>query len=195
MTLNYKDFTLLNAPKEYSITEKEMILVTEPGSDFWQRTYYGFRNDNAHGILTNITEQYYTFTVRAEFEYKTQYDQCGVLIYQDSENWFKSSIEYENESYQRLGSVVTNQGYSDWATVDIGCETNNMFYRLSRRESDFLIESSYDGVTFKQMRIFHMVRGTDSIIKMGVYACSPGNSSFKARFSQIELSECLWKLH
>nr|WP_276307057.1 hypothetical protein [Brachyspira sp. G79] len=29
----------------------------------------------------------------------------------DSENWFKASIEYENKDYQRLGSVVTNNGY------------------------------------------------------------------------------------
>ena len=32
---------------------------------------------------------------------------------------FQTIIEYENEQYQRLGSVVTNRGYSDWATTDI----------------------------------------------------------------------------
>ncbi|WP_245662995.1 DUF1349 domain-containing protein [Endozoicomonas arenosclerae] len=41
------------------------------------------------------------------------------FIYLDSENWFKASIEYENQDYSRLGSVVTNFGYSDWATTDI----------------------------------------------------------------------------
>ena len=35
-------------------------------------------------------------------------------MYLDSDNWFKTSIEYENEEYQRLGSVVTINGYSDW---------------------------------------------------------------------------------
>ena len=28
-------------------------------------------------------------------------------MYLDSENWLKASIEYENERFQRLGSVVT----------------------------------------------------------------------------------------
>ena len=37
-------------------------------------------------------------------------------MYMDSDNWFKASIEYENESIQRLGSVVTNNDYSDKAT-------------------------------------------------------------------------------
>jgi len=26
-------------------------------------------------------------------------------------------MEYENEKIQRLGSVVTNNGYSDWACI------------------------------------------------------------------------------
>ena len=50
---------------------------------------------------------------------KVLFDQCGVVMYLDSENWLKASIEYENERFQRLGSVVTNLGYSDWATTDI----------------------------------------------------------------------------
>lgn len=44
-------------------------------------------------------------------------------MYLDSENWLKASIEYENQSFQHLGSnlgsVVTNNGYSDWATTEI----------------------------------------------------------------------------
>ncbi len=35
-------------------------------------------------------------------------------------------IEYENEQYQRLGSVVTNRGYSDWATTDIDASVKSM---------------------------------------------------------------------
>lgn len=35
----------------------------------------------------------------------------------DSDNWLKVSVEYENEEFQHLGSVATNNGYSDWATT------------------------------------------------------------------------------
>ena len=84
-------------------------------------------------------------------------------MYLDSENWLKASIEYENEEYQRLGSVATNHGYSDWATTDIPASVKSMWYRFSRRESDYCIECSEDGVHFKQMRICHMWEGAGEI--------------------------------
>jgi len=101
--------------------------------------------------------------------------------YQNSDNWFKASIEFENEEYQRFGSVVTNHGYSDWATTDISVDIKTMFYRLSRRESDFCIENSLDGLVYKQMRIFHLFEG-EGEIQFGVYACSPEISFFEAVF-------------
>lgn len=55
-----------------------------------------------------------------------RFDQCGVVMYLDSENWLKGSIEYENEQYQHLGSVGTNHGYSDWATTSIDASVKSM---------------------------------------------------------------------
>ena len=95
--------------------------------------------------------------VKTDFkESHHRFDQCGVVMYLDSENWLKGSIEYENDNFQHLGSVVTNNGYSDWATTEIDAEIKSMWYRLSRREDDYCIECSEDGIRFKQMRICHM---------------------------------------
>ncbi|WP_217562562.1 DUF1349 domain-containing protein [Paenibacillus sp. GbtcB18] len=184
----------LNEPTNYSIRENEVVIQTEPGTDFWQRTYYGFRNDNAPALLFKIHEPYFSFVVRTEFDTKNRFDQCGVAIYQNSDNWFKASIEYENEQYQRLGSVVTNNGFSDWATTDIDASIKIMFYRISRRNHDFCIENSYDGVEYNQMRIFHLFEGGGEI-QLGMYACSPENSSFTSTFSGMEITECMWKSH
>jgi len=184
----------LNEPASYSIREDEVVINTDPGTDFWQRTYYGFRNDNAPALLFKINEAYFSFAVKTEFDSKHLFDQCGVVIYQNSDNWFKASIEYENEEYQRLGSVVTNHGFSDWATTDIDSGIKSMYYRISRRESDFCIENSDDGIEYKQMRIFHLFEGGGEI-QLGIYACSPGNSSFQSVFSQMKLTECKWKAH
>ncbi|ANS74447.1 hypothetical protein AWM70_07510 [Paenibacillus yonginensis] len=184
----------LHEPKNYEIKEDQITIYTEPGTDFWQRTYYGFRNDNAPALLFKMDEPYFSFEVKTEFDSQHRFDQCGVIIYQNSDNWSKASIEYENDEYQRLGSVVTNHGYSDWATTDIEASVKRMYYRLSRRESDFLIEHSYDGVAYKQMRIFHLFEGAGEI-QLGIYACSPEESSFKAVFSEIWLTECKWKAH
>ncbi|MNI78530.1 hypothetical protein D3C73_1349140 [compost metagenome] len=69
-----------------------------------------------------------------------------------------------------------------------------MYYRLSRRDSDFCIENSYDGVNYNQMRIAHLFQGEEEI-QIGIYACSPENSSFEAVFSEIAFMDCQWKAH
>ena len=181
-------------PEKYSIGEDRITITTMPGTDLWQRTYYGFRNDNAPVLQMSTEEKYFSFAVKTEFSSKRRFDQCGIVMYLDSENWLKASIEYENEKYQRLGSVVTNHGYSDWATTDISADVKSMWYRLSRRESDYCIECSEDGIHFKQMRICHMWEGAGEI-RFGVYACSPEESSFEAVFSGMEITECKWQAH
>ena len=181
-------------PRDFTITPEEIRITTEPGTDLWQRTYYGFQNDNAPVLQLETDETRFSFTVRTDFDSKHRFDQCGVAVYLDSENWLKASIEYENAQYQRLGSVVTNLGYSDWATSDIPASVRSMWYRLSRREADYCIECSADGVHFQQMRICHLHAGAGTI-RFGVYACSPENSSFEAVFSQMELGPCLWRDH
>lgn len=181
-------------PKSYQISEQEITIETLPHTDLWQRTYYHFRNDNAPVLQMTTEEQYFSFVIKTTFDSHHRFDQCGVVVYLDSDNWIKGSIEYENEAFQHLGSVVTNQGYSDWATVEIPAETNSMWYRLSRRGQDFRIENSTDGVTFKQMRIAHLAKATDEI-SFGIYACSPEDSSFKATFTDFELMDCQWQAH
>lgn len=160
----------------------------------WQRTYYHFQNDNAPVLQTTTAEKFFSFVVKTEFDSSHRFDQCGVVVYLDSENWLKASIEYENELIQHLGSVVTNSGYSDWATTEIDADIKSMWYRLSRRNNDFCIENSSDGKIFKQMRICHMHQATDKI-NFGIYACSPEASSFTATFSRMEILDCQWKAH
>ncbi len=181
-------------PADYSITADGIEIVTSPHTDLWQRTYYHFRNDNAPVLQTETDEKFFSFTVKTEFESKHRFDQCGIVMYLDSDNWLKGSIEYENEEFQHLGSVVTNNGYSDWATTEISADIKAMWYRFSRREDDYCIECSEDGVRFKQMRVCHMWNGAGTI-KFGIYACSPEDSSFKATFTNMELTECRWLAH
>ena len=115
----------LYPPKTFELGDDLVKIVTDPGTDFWQRSYYGFRNDNAPALLLE-SDANFTFTARASFSYKNLFDQCGLIIYLDSENWFKASVEYENSDFSRLGSVVTNLGYSDWATTDVqGLDLNS----------------------------------------------------------------------
>lgn len=182
-------------PKSYKINQDTIEIVTKPHTDLWQKTYYHFQNDNAPVLQMETEEKYFSFVVKTDFkESHHRFDQCGIVMYLNSENWLKGSIEYENEKFQHLGSVVTNHGYSDWATTAIDASIKTMWYRLSRREDDYCIECSNDGKEFSQMRVCHLHEGKGKI-KFGIYACSPEDSSFKAVFSNMQLLDCQWKAH
>lgn len=194
-TVNINDFYWIRQPKDWSLAEDKITITTQPHTDLWQKTYYHFVNDNAPLLLMETEEEYFSFTVKTEFsDSHTRFDQCGIVLYQDAENWIKGSIEYENEDFQHLGSVVTNHGYSDWATTEIDSAAKTMWYRLSRRGSDYCIENSVDGVSFHQMRICHLHEGSGKVA-FGLYACSPEASSFTAVFSRMTLSDCQWWAH
>lgn len=193
--LDINSFRWTRQPESCTIKNDTIEVVTAPGTDLWQRTYYHFQNDNAPVFQMETEEKFFSFVVKTDFtESHHRFDQCGIVMYLDSENWLKASVEYENEEFQHLGSVVTNNGYSDWATTAIDADVKTMWYRLSRREDDYCIECSQDGEHFTQMRICHMYKGGGKI-QFGIYACSPEESSFKAVFTGMKLTECAWKAH
>lgn len=182
-----------NSPN-INIINNTVEFITKPNSDLWQNTYYNFQHDNAPFVQTKICEKYFSFTFKVGYSSKKRFDQAGIILYLDSKNWLKASVEYENKNISRLGSVVTNNGFSDWATVDISSDIKEMHYRLNRRKNDFCIENSLNGIDFKQMRICHLNKA-NAEINIGIYACSPENSSFKAIFSDMVISDCIWMEH
>lgn len=193
--MNLNCFQWTREPERFLIDNDKIEIITKPYTDLWQRTYYHFRNDSAPVLQTVTDDPYFSFVTKTDFAGSChRFDQCGIVLYLDSENWLKASVEYENEKFQHLGSVVTNNGYSDWATTEIAPSVKSMWYRLSRREDDYRIEYSTDGQLFHQMRICHLLKGSGKIF-FGIYACSPENSSFKAVFSNFALLPCQWKAH
>ncbi|MBQ9308313.1 MAG: DUF1349 domain-containing protein [Clostridia bacterium] len=195
MELNLDRMEWTRKPAAFEIGKDRVEITTEPHTDLWQRTYYHFRNDNAPALQISTEEKYFSFVVKTDFSGSHhRFDQCGIVMYLDSENWLKASVEYENAVFQHLGSVVTNHGYSDWATTEIPADEKVMWYRLSRREDDYCIECSRDGEHFAQMRVCHMHEGAGEV-RFGIYACSPEDSSFTAVFTDMRLLPCAWKAH
>ena len=125
-------------PGGFEVKGDTILITTAPHTDLWQRTYYHFQNDNAPVLQMKTREKFFSFVVKTDFTQSHQrFDQCGIVMYLDSENWLKGSVEYENDEFQHLGSVATNKGYSDWATTAIPADVKTMWYRFSRREDDY----------------------------------------------------------
>ncbi len=178
-----------NPPHDWKLDES-IAVSSSPNTDYWQRTHYGFRRDDGHFLATHINFDF-NITVRTRFEPHEQYDQCGLMVRIDPENWIKTSIEYETPEVSRLGSVVTNLGYSDWATTDIASSIKEMWYRIQSKGPDFLIEHSQDGKSWQQLRIAHLHSNFD-ILRVGIYACSPKESSFISRFDHLTITDSNW---
>ena len=82
-------------PQRFSIEPERITITTEPHTDLWQRTYYHFRNDNAPALQMETEEKFFSFIVKTEFaESHHRFDQCGIVMYLDAENWQKASVEY-----------------------------------------------------------------------------------------------------
>jgi regulation of enolase protein 1 (concanavalin A-like superfamily) len=183
-------FHWFNEPSHYRLGDG-LEIFTDEKTDFWQRTHYGFQRDDGHCLLIGQSGDF-SLTAHVEFQPHQMYDQCGLMVRIDSQNWIKVSTEYESEGVSRLGSVVTNLGYSDWATQDIPSIHRAMWYRISKRGNDFLLENSYDGQTWQQMRITHLHKEAEKY-DIGVYACSPIGKDFQCCFKSLEISDNQWR--
>ncbi len=173
-------------PLPVVIQDGTVQITTVPKIDLWQKTFGGFAADNAPAFQVPTSEPCFTFTVKASFTGSGMYDQCGLIVYQDADTWLKASMECGGE-VKYLGSVATNHGFSDWATTEVSADITTMWYRLTRKKSDFLIECSSDGKYYHLMRMLHMWN-CDSTINVGIYACSPQDSSFTATFSDFDFT-------
>lgn len=168
--------TWLNPPPEWGWSGDTLWVRTAGETDLWQRTHYGFRRDNAHALAAQVDADF-RLAARFHFEPTAQYDQCGLVVRADADCWFKCSVEFENERSSRLGSVVTNHGWSDWATQDIPASVNRMSFEVVARDGDLLVRASPDGRAFEQMRIAHLVAGKPWFA--GIYGCSPTGTGFR----------------
>ena len=74
MKLNINDFKWTRSPKDFQINEEGIIIITNPHTDLWQKTYYHFINDNAPVFQIESEEKYFSFVVKTTFESKRRFD-------------------------------------------------------------------------------------------------------------------------
>ena len=68
------DLKWIREPKQYDIKENKIKIVTEPNTDLWQRTYYGFQNDTAPVLQMTTKQEYFSFFLKTEFKSKKRFD-------------------------------------------------------------------------------------------------------------------------
>lgn len=176
-------------PARWTVRAAEHCLSLEPeaGTDFWQKTHYGFEADNGHFLHTDVAGDFVVDT-HVRFRPVHEYDQAGLMVRLSPACWLKTSVEYEPHGVSRLGAVVTNHAYSDWSTQAFPASTHDVWLRVRREGQDYIVDASRDGRDWEQIRMAHLHedRGGASVAA-GLYACSPKGAGFVAEFSHLTI--------
>ncbi len=179
------DLSWHHEPSKWQLKNNQLQLFTDAETDFWQKTHYGFQADNGHFLYTEITGDFILET-EVECDFKHQYDQAGLMVRVSDQCWLKTSVEFESNEPNKLGVVVTNKGFSDWSTQDVEDSFIHFKLRIIRKGSDYKVEyCNTKSENWIQLRMFHLF--DEPKVKVGIYACSPKQNLFSARFNYLKI--------
>lgn len=182
-----QDFEWYNEPENVVFRDDDILITAIPQTDFWQSKHKGYGRDNGHFFFSRQDEDF-SFAAKWSFSELKPYNQCGIMLRIDENNWIKAAVMYDNPELPMIGSSVTQNGYSDWAAQDIPQETKEIWFKIKRKQDDYQIYSSLDGENYKQIRLVHMQKEIPEV-KIGAYLCTPSNKEFSATLSQISIKK------
>lgn len=189
----------LNEPARWRRAGSDLLLTTDPDTDFWRQTHYGFTRDSGHHFGMRVPGEF-TCEVAVTGEYRDQYDQAGLMIRLDAERWVKCGIELVDGACT-LSTVVTH-AVSDWSTTPLpGFAAGDGLRLRVRRHGDALtVEYSAGGgepggqgtggsggqsaeatsESWTTSRMAYLPPGLP--VSVGPMAASPQGSGFDVRF-------------
>ena len=179
-----QNFQWLNDPVDVFFDDKGMNVLAKEKTDFWQSLHRNFARDNGHFFYTYKTGDF-SMTVKWSFKSLSHFQQCGIMVRVDERNWLKASLMHEDAGAPKLGTSLTQKGYSDWASQNLAGEIGEIWYRIARKNGDYVVSFSIDGENFSQIRLAHLMRDMPEV-KVGAYICSPNVSGFEAVLEMIE---------
>jgi regulation of enolase protein 1 (concanavalin A-like superfamily) len=176
-------------PSKWSLDNGNLSLYPDAKTDYWQRTHFGFQNDNGHFLYIEVDGDF-ALTTKARFYPQHQYDQAGLMVRISSDFWLKTSIEFEPDESNRLGAVVTRYGYSDWSTQDISKNVREYYLRIRREMDDYIVDyRQSESDSWSQIRMAHLENEGGPVVQCGIYACSPIEAGFRAQFEFLKFEK------
>lgn len=172
----------LNEPGRWEGREDRLDVRTDPDTDFWQRTHYGFRRDSGHFFYREMTRDF-TASVQVEGRYRDQYDQAGLMLRASDQVWLKAGIEYVDGAQQ--ASVVVTRSYSDWSVSPLAPAAERFWVRVTRQGGNISVEGSTDGETYALLRIAWLI--DDAPLQVGAMCASPEGSGFDVTFHELRV--------
>lgn len=169
-----------NEPANWQINGGTLIMDVTPNSDYWRISHYGFTVDDAPFYYAEYGGEFEA-KVKISGDYKVRFDQAGMMIRLDHENYIKTGIEFVDGKYN-LSTVVTHKT-SDWSVIALDCPVDYICIKAVRRLDAVEIFYSFDDKEYQMMRNAWVE--ANHPVKIGMFAACPDGNGFKARFENF----------
>jgi len=174
--------TWLNEPASAKIAGEQIVVRSRAKTDFWQKTFDGYVADSGHFDHLSVTGDF-TFTGCINGKYATQYDQAGLMVRIDGENWMRCGTEFIDG--KRFASVVFTRTYSDGSTLPDLSETEPIWWRVIRKADSIETLCSLKGDTFTSVRMGYFPPNRP--VEVGIMCAAPSGTGFDATFKDLKL--------
>ncbi len=178
-----RQLTWICAPKLYILSSDKIVIETEPFTDLRPN------GKSAEAVeLSLVPKGSFCFSARVDFDFHRPFDQCGLILYEEEKRKMIIGTEGHDDETVRLRCIVYHGGRGDHSSREIGTAVSKMYYRIWYRGGAVRVQYSFAGQRWSDFREFQL-KDPDSSLKIGIYACSPGNSYFDCTFSAMTLEE------
>ena len=165
-------------PAAQSEAGTDLLVTAVEGSDAWRHTSYGFVHDTEHGLLGQL-EQGSAIEVEFTAAFEEQFDQAGILIRADDENWIKAGVEFADGQPQ-VGAVVT-RGRSDWSVAAVpSWNGERVTIRASWVDDAINLRARAGDEEFRLVRVIPWELPSQA----GPMVCAPSRAGLAVRFHE-----------
>lgn len=179
---NLEKMQWINEPSSWEIKNDNLTMQVTPQSDYWRITHYGFTVDDGPFYYTTQGGEF-EVAVKITGNYKTRFDQMGLMLRIDEEHWIKSGIEYVDGQYN-FSTVVTD-GHSSWSVVKLNGKVESLWIKAIRRKDAVEIFYSLDGENYTMSNLAYLPEKKP--VMVGMMAASPDGDGFKALFEEFSV--------
>ncbi|MBE6212599.1 MAG: DUF1349 domain-containing protein [Rikenellaceae bacterium] len=172
-----------NEPESWSIKNNQLSMQVTPQSDYWRISHYGFTVDDAPFLYTTRGGEF-EVKVKIAGDYKMRFDQAGLMLRTDKENYIKAGIEFVDGKYN-ISCVVTHHT-SDWSVITLDKSVDFIWIKAVRRLDAVEIFYSFDDKNYVMMRNCHLADNTP--VMVGMMAACPDGKGFEARFEGFKIT-------
>lgn len=172
-----------NEPAKWSVNGNTLSMDVTPKSDYWRISHYGFTVDDAPFYYAEYGGEFEA-KVKIAGDYKVRFDQAGLMIRLDHENYIKTGIEFVDGKYN-LSSVVTHTT-SDWSVIALDRPVEFIWIKAVRRLDAIEIFYSFDDKEYHMMRNAWMQ--ANHPVRIGMFAACPDGDGFTATFSDFSVT-------